>query len=205
MKKKTAIARSNKVLPFVPSPAVTIIPPWKVEFPFPSGDLEKIPAINCTNIHNTSEDVWNCILDRTYNISEVIVNESREGKWRTELTDPFTGIYWSREDFFNMSTSGKESYKIHINENISTSKIVLHDPDFFAINDNPVTVPKIIRQGEKGWFFQLFLEVTEVSKMNLPDNPCEASLSHSLTKCIKEFVIKVCFLLWVFLVHKHKR
>ena len=96
-----------------------------------------------------------------------------------------------------MSTSRKESYDIDINENISTATIVIHDPNFFAINNNPVTIPKIIRQGEKGegWFFKLYLEVTEVSKMNLPENPCEASLSHSLTKCIKEFVIKASFIL----------
>ena len=184
------MVKSTKVLEFVPSPAVTIIPPWKVEF---KSGVNNIPAINCTNIHNTSEDVWKCILDITYNISDVILEESHEGSWRTELTDPHTGIYYSRNDLFNMSTSRKESYKIYINESICTCKIVLHDPDFFVINSNPATIPKIIRQGEKGedWFFQLYLELTEVSKMNLPDNPCEASPSHSLTKCIKEFVIKV--------------
>ena len=32
MKKKTVMVKSTKVLEFVPSPAVTIIPPWKVEF-----------------------------------------------------------------------------------------------------------------------------------------------------------------------------
>ena len=190
MKKKTVMVKSTKVQDFVPSPAVTIIPPWKVDF---KTGVYNNPAINCTNIHNTSEDVWNCILDLTYNVSEVILSESYPGTWTTELTDPHTGIYYSRKDLFNMSTSRKESYDIIINESICTSKIVLHDPDFFAINSNPVTIPKIIRQGEKGedWFFQLYLELTEVSKMNLPDNPCEASPSHSLTKCIKEFVIKV--------------
>ena len=190
MKKKTTMARSSKVLEFVPSPTVTIIPPWKVNF---ESGVQNIPAINCTNIHNTSEEVWNCILELTYNMSDVIIKESHEGKWRTELTDPHTGIYWSRGDFFNMSTSRTDSYDIDINENISTSTIVLHDSHFFAINNNPVTIPKIIRQGEKGegWFFQIYLEITEVLKMNIPDNHCEASISHSLTKCIKEFVIKV--------------
>ena len=190
MKKKTVMIKSTKVLEFVPSPMVTIIPPWKVEF---ESGVNNIPAIKCTNIHNTSEDVWNCILEITYNISEVILDESHEGTWRTELTDPHTGIFWSRNDWFNMSTSRKDSYDIIINEYLVTSKIVLHDPNFFAINNNPVTIPKISRQGEKGegWFFQLYLELTEISKMNLPNNPCEVSLSHSLTKCIKEFVIKV--------------
>ena len=190
LQKKTVMVKSTKVLEFVPSPAVTIIPPWKVEF---KKGVDNIPAINCTNMYNTSEEVWNCILDLSYNVSEVILSETHPGTWRTELTDPHTGIYFSRNDLFNMSTSRKESYDIIINESICTSKIVLHDPDFFAINLNPVTIPKIIRQGEQGeaWFFQLYLELTEVSKMNLPDNPCEVSLSHSLTKCIKEFVIKV--------------
>ena len=184
------MTKSTKVLSFVPSPAVTIIPPWKVQF---DSGVNNIPAINCTNIHNTSEEVWNCILGMTYNISEVILDEKKhKGRWRIELTDPHTGIYWSREDLFNMSTRRKDSYKIYINENIS-SEIVLHDPNFFAISSNPVTIPKFTKQGQKneGWFFQLFLELTEVTNMNLPDNPCEASLSPSFTKCIKDFVIKV--------------
>ena len=54
------MAKSSKILDFVPSPAVTIIPPWKVKF---ESGVKNIPAINCTNIHNTSEDVWNCILN----------------------------------------------------------------------------------------------------------------------------------------------
>ena len=193
MGKKTAMARSTKVLEFVPSPTVTIIPPWKEHF---EGGFDVIPAINCTNTHNASEEVWNCILDQTYNISEVIINESHGGKWRTELTDPRTGIYWSREDFFNLSTSKQESYDIYINENISTTNLVLYDPHFFAINVNPMTIPKVLQEGKKGegWYFQLHLKVTEISKINLPSSPCEASFSHSLTKCIKEFVIKVCFI-----------
>ena len=92
-----------------------------------------------------------------------------------------------------MPTSRKESYDIEINEDISTTTIILHDPDFFAINSNPATIPKILKQGEDGErvFVQLYLEMTEVSKMNLPNNPCETSRTHSLTNCIKQFVIKV--------------
>ena len=148
------MAKSSKILDFVPSPAVTIIPPWKVKF---ESGVQNIPAINCTNIHNTSEEVWNCILDLTYNISEVIIDESHEGKWRTELTDPRTGIYWSREDFFNMSTSRKDSYSISINENISTSEIILHDPNLFAITNNPMTIPKVLLQRKTGENFTLQL------------------------------------------------
>ena len=191
MKKKTAIAKSTKILDFVPSPAVTIIPPWKVEQKGQGPD--SLPPINCTNFFNTSKDVYECILDRSYNMSEIILKESHEGTWRTELTNPYSGIYWTRDDSFIMSTSREESYDIDINENMSTTTIILHDPHFFAINSNPVTIPKITRRGEKeeGYFLQLYVELTEVSKMNLPSNPCEASISHSLTKCIKKFVIKV--------------
>ena len=182
------MAISTKVLEFVPSPAVTIMPPWKVEFEGPH-----LPPYTCTEMHNTSQEVWNCILEKSYNISDVIIKESHNGSWRMELTDPYTGIFWTRADLFNMSTIQKESYDIEINENISTTSIALHDPNFFMINLNPVTVPKVIRQGEKSdpYLFQLYLEVTEVSKMNMPSNPCETSLSHSLTKCIKNYVITV--------------
>lgn len=188
LKKKTSMAISTKILEFVPSPAVTIMPPWKVKFEGPN-----LPPYTCTDMHNTSQEVWNCILEKSYNISDVIIEESHNGSWRLELTDPYTGIFWTRADLFNMSTIQKESYDIEINENISTTSIALHDPNFFMINLNPVTVPKVIRQGEKSdpYLFQLYLEVTEVSKMNMPSNPCETSLSHSLTKCIKDYVITV--------------
>ena len=70
MEKKTAMARSTDVPDFVSSPTVTIIPPWKVQFDRGSA------AINCTKIHNTSAEVWKCILDHTYNISDVILYDS---------------------------------------------------------------------------------------------------------------------------------
>ena len=182
------MAISTKILEFVPSPAVTIMPPWKIGFEGPN-----LHPYTCTDTHNTSQEVWNCILEKSYNISDVIIEESHNGSWRLELTDPYTGIFWTRADLFNMSTIQKESYDIEINKNISTTSIALHDPNFFMINLNPVTVPKVIRQGEKSdpYLFQLYLEVTEVSKMNMPSNPCETSLSHSLTKCIKDYVIMV--------------
>ena len=166
MKKKTVMVKSTKDPEFVPSPAVTIIPPWKVDF---KSGVYNDPTINCTNIHNTSEDVCNCILDLTYNVSEVILNESHPGTWTTELNDPHTGVYYSRKDFFNMSTSRKESYDIIINESICTSIIFLHDSVFFAISSNPVKIPKIIRQGEKEQALRKFSEPAQVKfcKLNI--------------------------------------
>ena len=66
------------------------------------------------------------------------------GTWRGDFTDPISGIAFTRDGFFNMSTNFGESYTIMLNKSISDMALALHDPEFFMTSTNPATVPRYI-------------------------------------------------------------
>ena len=89
-----------------------------------------------------------------------------------------------------MSTIQQESYDLEFTT--EGASIALYDSNFFYVTENPVTVPKIIKQGTPS-FNTFYLEVTEITKMNTVSHPCESSLTYSFTKCIRQFFVKVQF------------
>ena len=90
MKKQTYMAIRTKIEQ-VPSPAVSVFSGWNQQFKSSS-----LPPLNCTDSHSTAQDVWSCILSYSYNISDVIMKDSHNGTWRTEMTDPWAGITWTQ-------------------------------------------------------------------------------------------------------------
>ena len=120
-------------------------------------------------------------------------NQNVTGNWRGDFTDPDTGISFTRDDFFNMSTDYGESYTILLNSDHPETSLILHDPDFFFSSTNPATVPKYVKQGNNNsaFYYQIYIEVTEVLLLNLPNHPCEESLTYSYNKCVRNHVNKV--------------
>ena len=183
LKKQTSIATSTKIPENVPSPAVTIIPNKGFDADLPLG--------GCISNYSTAQEAFECILENSYNLSEVISGESQDGTWRMELTEPGTGVFWTREDSFQMSTKQAESYSLFSN-GVGTS-IFLYDPNFFLINTNPVTIPKFTRQGNDfdNDLYKFYIEVSEITKINMVTHRCMPSMKYSFTNCIKSYVIKV--------------
>ena len=120
-------------------------------------------------------------------------SQNLTGTWRGDFTDPIASISFTREDFFNMSTNFAESYTIMLNKSVSDTGLVLHDPDFFITSTNPATVPRYVIQGhqERPYYYQIYIEVTEVQLLNLPNHPCEESNTYSYNKCVRNYVNKV--------------
>lgn len=60
-----------------------------------------------------------------------------------------------------MSTKFRESYSLKLNRTMSQVTVVLHDPEFFIINSNPVTIPRTEFRGESDetFYFKLYIEV----------------------------------------------
>ena len=102
-------------------------------------------------------------------------------------------MHYTRESAFNLSTSFDESFSIEMMNYVSDLTFVLHDPNYFLINTNPATIPRLDEQGERDEpFTKLFyLEVTLVQKLNVPENPCEESLTYIYQKCISTYIIEV--------------
>ena len=92
-----------------------------------------------------------------------------------------------------MSTNFGESYTIMLNKSISDMALALHDPEFFMTSTNPATVPRYVIQGSKDrpYYYQIYIEVTEVQLLNLPNHPCEESKKYSYNNCVRNYVNKV--------------
>ena len=78
-----------------------------------------------------------------------------------------------------------------------TLSVILHDPDYFMINRNPLTIPTMKRPAGfyPAYEYLVYIQVTKVKMLNLPNSPCEESTTYSFTKCIRNFVTKVSILM----------
>ena len=125
----------------------------------------------------------------------MIIEESTNGTWKDEFNDGKVGMHYTRESAFNLSTKFDESCSIKMLDDVADLTIVLHDPDYFIINTNPATKPRLDMAGEKDEpFTKLFyLEVTLVQKLNVPTNPCEETIDYNYQKCIGAYIIEVIF------------
>ena len=198
--KKTYILKSLKSLERVPSPAITLTTDWKIGVDWNGkGIATKI----CLEKHSKASDVWDCFKNNSFGLDEIIKEENQVGEWKLDLTETWSSVYKTREGSFNWSSSPKydTTYDILFHSNNSfisfrmsdTLSVILHDPDYFMINRNPLTIPNLKRPAgfSPPYHYLLYVQVTEVKMLNLPQSPCEESTTYSFTKCIKNFVTKV--------------
>ena len=75
------------------------------------------------------------------------------------------------------------------------SDTFLHDPHYFAMNKNPVTIPKKRLTSLKADGFTtvyvIHLGVTKISQLNTPDNICEENPKENFISCLNLYYIKV--------------
>ena len=73
-------------------------------------------------------------------------------------------------------------------------QIHIHDPNFFMLTTNPITVPKIeIRRGirsrgNREFYEMLYIRATRHVKMNRADAPCGDSAGYSFVRCLKNSI-----------------
>ena len=183
----------------VPSPAITLTTDWKIGVDW---DGKGKATSTCLQKYSKAIDVWDCFKNNSFALDEIIKEENQVGDWKMDLTEMWSSVYKTREGSFNWSSNPKESsYNILFQPNHSlisysmsdTLSVILHDPDYFMINRNPLTIPVMKRPAGfyPPYHFLLYVQVTEVKMLNLPQSPCEESSTYSFTKCIKNFVSKV--------------
>ena len=173
-----------------PSPAVTLRCDWKIGLDW--NGRGGAPQGPCLEKFTKAEDVWQCFKNNSFGPKEVIMQENQVGDWKLDLTEAWSAVHMTRENHLKIETKPK-SYLLMLNKSNPTISVILHDPDYFIINRNPETIPKLSRPA--GYFnqftYMLYVQVTQVKMLNLPASPCEESASYIFTKCIKNFVTKV--------------
>ena len=74
------------------------------------------------------------------------------------------------------------------------SSIHLHDPHYFAMNKNPLTIPrkKLKSLSELETSILIYLTVSKISQMNTLDNVCEENQDEiNFISCLELYHIKV--------------
>ena len=82
---QTTISKSSKLVDFVTSPAITLVPLWNTD------EHWSRASERCLNISQTSDEVWSCFQNISHDVNTFILKENYNGTWRTELTDPVAG------------------------------------------------------------------------------------------------------------------
>jgi hypothetical protein len=67
-------------------------------------------------------------------------------------------------------------------------RIILHDPFFFAINENPISFPSLSleiypNKSERHYYH---LTMTEMEELDLPEDPCNLDRNYNFQACVKE-------------------
>ena len=111
--------------------------------------LEKIVKTFCNKSENIN-DTLKCINDKTFNLSEVVmntqighVNLTGQDLWRQDISLFYYGKSFTLIRPYEIGTNWYHSLNISFNK---TQEYVvwIHDPHFFLTSTNPLTIPHIL-------------------------------------------------------------
>ena len=187
---------SDKVLP----PAVTI-----VAFNGDNGGWnqavtseEALEAV-CGN----NPDIEGCIRKNFWGLEDTIFVEmggvSGSAPWARPLMHPelwredFTLAWYGRSYTLTYPEPRGTNWRtdainLHVNKSDGlTRTIFLHDPNYFILSTNPLSLPISLRNlppGKKGRF-SISLALTESLEYNVPSDPCIEDPGYSFMTCVK--------------------
>ena len=158
----------------------------------------------CGTKEKTAENILECIKNKTFDLNETILSaemglskqnnllENSNWEWDVSNTDDgrcytFDSSLWLEANiengalFFKLNNS--LDYIIHI-----------HDPSFFLLTTNPLTIPKLKisldprNYGGSRFYYMNYIRLTKHVKMNQETSPCRAGSEYSFLKCLKTSV-----------------
>ena len=76
--------------------------------------------------------------------------------------------------------------------------VMIHDPDYFLINGNPGTTPRILQVIDGSSSQHFYIKTIHNTFINREGQPCESSESYSFTACMKSSVSRLvgCRMEW---------
>ena len=139
----------------------------------------------CENTTSRSDTIHGCIKENTYNQTDVwkdvllgyTMQKSLlkdDGLWTEDFTWSWYGRTYTLDITDKIGLDEKTGRLFVAFEYDLNYDIFVHDPFYFAMNDNPTTFPSTIlriRPNEtKSHYYRLSL--TEVEELDLPEDPC---------------------------------
>ena len=186
-KGEVMVVETSKHTDGIPLPAITIGVAYEAVFE--------------DRLHNIcfpqNKSIANCIQTQTPNVSSILKNVLQGYKKRKELSigkkeiiEDFTATRAGRLFTLNFPLKiGHESSvdQIFLSLKPDFVKIMLHDPDYFIFNDNPVGLPTALTVFDVKTMFSHYHRValTEVQELDLPTDPCNNDQSYNFNSCVR--------------------
>ena len=158
------------------------------------------------NISQSYQKVVKCINEKTFLLSDFVENARNADKTQKDLTD---ATFWTKD--LSVFPLGK-TYSLNNSYGISseypylhltlkknqTYVIQVHDPQFYLINANPGTTPRILLIVDDSTSRYVYINAIYHEKMDNKNQRCESSESYSFTACIKNSISRMigCRLEW---------
>ena len=151
-----------------------------------------------TCLSNTNNIDQKCLEQKTYNQSEslndvILGFQNKESLLDQDslVIEDFTNVWTGRYYTLNISR------KLGQNDNLdqlfislySTKyRIWIHDPNFFIINENPSSLPALMKivEPNKTSSHYYCLTLTEVEELDLPEDPCNTDPDYNFQACVRE-------------------
>ena len=144
-------------------------------------------------------NIKECINNKTFNLEEIIKDVilgfskkesliNQENLWTVDFTETWNGRAYTFNfhgrigpEFTMLQLFVMLNYQLHY-------RIFIHDPKYFAINLNPVSLPHMMvivnPNSTPSHYYRLAL--TEVEELNLPEDPCNTDPGYNFQTCVKE-------------------
>ena len=186
-KKSVMIVESAKDTDGIPFPALTI------------AAVGQITADTCFRKNTAIED---CIEKNTLKWSDIIkssvlgyygrrkeINLTQEFV-SEDFTFVLAGKYYTLNLPIMISPNSLEhQFFLGLNSNLTCS-VFVHDPKYFMFNFNPIALPSTMRKFtttvKKSWYYTM--QLTEVTKLNLPSSPCNDDPSYNFQSCLRRSI-----------------
>ena len=144
-----------------------------------------------------------CIEANTRNLSEILKGvllgfEKKEAITLDQnvVSEDFTSVWAGRQFTLNLPFKIGPDYRedqFILVLAPSIVRIYLHDPNFFIFNQNPAGPPANRMQfdgSENGSSIFRTLGLTEVTELNVPEDPCNDDQSYNFNSCVRISIAK---------------
>ena len=192
-KMEVMVVETTKDTRGIPSPAITI------------AVVNQIKNDSC---FDKDASIEHCLerdtLKRSEILRRVIIGWTSKKEFNLTQENPredFTLNYAGRYYTLNLPMKiGPDDHEdqlfLELNTNL-TYTVLIHDPEFFLYNVNPIALPITTRRfaaqdiRPNAWFSRL--ELAEVNLLNLPSSPCIDDPSYNFQACLRRSIAeKVC-------------
>ena len=166
--------------------------------PFPAITVAAVGQITEDTCFRKNTSIEDCLEENTLKWSDIIKSSVLGFGRRKELnlsqefvSEDFTTVWAGR--YYTLSlpimigqNSLEHQFFLGLNSNL-TCRIFVHDPKYFMFSYNPIALPSTMRKFtttvEKSWYYTM--QLTEVTKLNLPSSPCNDDPSYNFQSCLR--------------------